>query len=43
MGHTKWIILVEIGEIIHNDGFYILYKWNIKADYTTYAFDKHYN
>ena len=28
MGHTKWIIAVEIGEIIHKDGFYMARQWS---------------
>ena len=28
MGYSKWIIVVEIGEIIHKDGFYMARQWS---------------
>ena len=28
MGYSKWIIAVEIGEIIHKDGFYMAMQWS---------------
>ena len=28
MGYSKWIIDVEIEEIIHKDGFYIARQWS---------------
>ena len=28
MGYSKWIIAVEIEEIIHKDGFYMARQWS---------------
>ena len=28
MGYSKWIIAVEIGEIIHKDGFNMARQWS---------------
>ena len=35
MGYSKWIIAIEIGEIIHKDGFYMqgsdhLFSYNLR-------------
>ena len=28
MGYSKWIIAVEIWEIVHKDGFYMARQWS---------------
>ena len=32
MGYSKWIIAVEIGEIIHKDGFYMARQLSYPRD-----------
>ena len=32
MGYSKWIIAVEIGEIIHKDGFNMAGQWSYQRN-----------
>ena len=42
MGYSKWIIAVEIWEIIHKDGFYMARQWSYPRNLDFLSFDLRY-
>ena len=42
MGYLKWIIAIEIGEIIHKNGFYMARQWSYPRNLDFFSFNLRY-
>ena len=42
MGYSKWIIAIEIGEIIHKGGFYMTRQWSYPRNLDYFSCDLRY-